>query len=207
MESIDFWNKNVIQDLVDYLGGINATASFCNVAVTTVRSWLSGKFLGLVPAFKVLENNDIFTYRELIGYEPQCNPKLIELIAFFGSQTKLANKLGIKPASVSRWLSGKSNISIENAKEIEKITNGVFKVSDLIENPISFYQKDAREFLVKAVLTIPAPKICDELSIPLHELENLIVGRKKIDDQLIEKTYSLLSKYGNSHEFKQFKSD
>jgi DNA-binding transcriptional regulator YdaS (Cro superfamily) len=46
---------------------------------------------------------------------------------FFGTQKNLAKKLGVKQQTVSDWVRGKINPSIENAKKIDQLSNGAIK--------------------------------------------------------------------------------
>lgn len=60
------------------------------------------------------------------------NSKIIsDLIAHFGSQTKLANAIGVKQGAVTGWLNGKFGISESNALKIEIATDGKFRAIDL----------------------------------------------------------------------------
>lgn len=54
-----------------------------------------------------------------------------QLIAFFGSQEKLADALQVKQPTVSDWLRGRRPISAKHCIQLELITNGQFKAKDL----------------------------------------------------------------------------
>ena len=67
----------------------------------------------------------IFTYKEK-------NMSLEKVIEHFGSQSALANTLGITQGAVSQWVSDGS-IPPARAIEIEVITKGEFKAVDLVQ--------------------------------------------------------------------------
>jgi len=52
------------------------------------------------------------------------NKAIKSAIDFVGSQQKLAVACDVKQPSVWAWLHGKKKVSAENAKRIEKATNG-----------------------------------------------------------------------------------
>lgn len=52
------------------------------------------------------------------------NKAIKSAIDFVGSQQKLAEACDVKQPSVWAWLHGKKKVSAENAKRIEKATNG-----------------------------------------------------------------------------------
>lgn len=56
---------------------------------------------------------------------------LLELIAEYGSQEKLARAIGVKQGTITGWIHGKHGINELNASRIEKITNGKVKAIDL----------------------------------------------------------------------------
>lgn len=53
------------------------------------------------------------------------------LIEFFGNQSILARKLGIKPQAVQQWLV-RGQIPIRRAIQIERITGGEIRLEDII---------------------------------------------------------------------------
>ncbi|QGU87052.1 transcriptional regulator [Erwinia sorbitola] len=53
------------------------------------------------------------------------NKAIKSAIDFVGSQQKLAEACDVKQPSVWAWLHGKKKVSAENAKRIEKATNGI----------------------------------------------------------------------------------
>ncbi|MCU7696205.1 helix-turn-helix domain-containing protein [Acinetobacter sp. AYS6] len=55
----------------------------------------------------------------------------IQLVSFFGSQTKTAQALSIKQPSVNAWLTGKSQMSEKIALRAECVSNGRFKAYQL----------------------------------------------------------------------------
>lgn len=56
---------------------------------------------------------------------------LLELIAEYGSQEKLARAIGVKQGTITGWIHGKHGINELNALRIEKMTNGKVKAIDL----------------------------------------------------------------------------
>ena len=56
---------------------------------------------------------------------------LLELVAEYGSQEKLARAIGVKQGTITGWIHGKHGINEINALRIEKITNGKVKAIDL----------------------------------------------------------------------------
>lgn len=50
------------------------------------------------------------------------------MFAYFGSKNKLAKKLDVTPAAIARW---KDSIPRGRAYQIEVMTQGLFKASDL----------------------------------------------------------------------------
>tara|TARA_B100000749_G_scaffold244267_1_gene205956 strand:+ start:535 stop:753 length:219 start_codon:yes stop_codon:yes gene_type:complete len=56
---------------------------------------------------------------------------LIKAIKISGNQSKLARKLGIKQQSISRWF--KYGVPASRAHQIENITGGLIKATDLCE--------------------------------------------------------------------------
>lgn len=59
------------------------------------------------------------------------NKVIQKAISHFGSQTAIAEKLGVKQSAVSQWLNNSCQISVNNALKIEKLTNGQFRAVDL----------------------------------------------------------------------------
>lgn len=53
------------------------------------------------------------------------------VIDHFGNQVKTATMLGVRQASVSAWVSGKTKMGAAVAIRAEKVTQGKFKASDL----------------------------------------------------------------------------
>lgn len=56
---------------------------------------------------------------------------LLELVAEYGSQEKLARAIGVKQGTITGWIHGKHGINELNALRIEKMTNGKVKAIDL----------------------------------------------------------------------------
>lgn len=56
---------------------------------------------------------------------------LLELIAEYGSQEKLARAIGVKQGTITGWIHGKHGINELNALRIEKMTNGRVRAIDL----------------------------------------------------------------------------
>lgn len=54
-----------------------------------------------------------------------------ELVDFFGDQHETAKKLNVKQPSVSAWVRGVAKMSPLVAMRAERVTEGVFKASDL----------------------------------------------------------------------------
>ncbi|OAV36044.1 hypothetical protein AO364_1212 [Moraxella catarrhalis] len=54
-----------------------------------------------------------------------------DLIAYFGTQTKLAEAIGVSQGTVTGWLNGTHGIRESNALKIEIVTQGQFKAIDL----------------------------------------------------------------------------
>lgn len=61
-----------------------------------------------------------------------------EMFAYFGSKNKLAKKLNVTPAAIARW---KDSIPRGRAYQIEVMTQGLFKASDLAPERKSKLQK------------------------------------------------------------------
>lgn len=49
----------------------------------------------------------------------------------FGSQEKFADAIGASQTSVSNWINGKYEMSIDYALATQNVTNGKFKAADL----------------------------------------------------------------------------
>jgi transcriptional repressor of cell division inhibition gene dicB len=64
-----------------------------------------------------------------------------QLIAHFGGQTRLAEKLDITPQHVNGWYRGRTKISMLQAFKIEKLTKGKFKASKLVDDEMKKYVK------------------------------------------------------------------
>lgn len=76
----------------------------------------------------------------MMNIQTDTHSALESLINYFGSQTKLAKKLGHKdPKQVSSWFTEHSQISVRNAIFIEKITEGRF--------PAEWFRPDLKECL------------------------------------------------------------
>lgn len=58
------------------------------------------------------------------------NALIEKAIAYLGTQTHLAKACGVSQNSVSKWLTGKSNVSLEMALKIEKATKGTVKAGE-----------------------------------------------------------------------------
>lgn len=54
-----------------------------------------------------------------------------DLITYFGTQTKLAEAIGVSQGTVTGWLNGTHGIRESNALKIEIVTQGQFKAIDL----------------------------------------------------------------------------
>lgn len=67
----------------------------------------------------------------------------MQLVSFFGSQTKTAQALSIKQPSVNAWLTGKSQMSEKIALRAECVTNGSFKAYQLCPTLKEFEKKIA----------------------------------------------------------------
>jgi DNA-binding transcriptional regulator YdaS (Cro superfamily) len=67
----------------------------------------------------------------------------MQLVSFFGSQTKTAQALSIKQPSVNAWLTGKSQMSEKIALRAERVTNGSFKAYQLCPTLKEFEKKIA----------------------------------------------------------------
>jgi len=59
--------------------------------------------------------------------------KIIELINYFGSQSKTGEALGVSQATVSYWLSGSQKVSPEKALLAEVATHGAINASALCD--------------------------------------------------------------------------
>jgi len=67
----------------------------------------------------------------------------VQLVSFFGSQTKTAQALSIKQPSVNAWLTGKSQMSEKIALRAERVTKGRFKAYQLCPTLKEFENKIA----------------------------------------------------------------
>ncbi|MHC3149433.1 YdaS family helix-turn-helix protein [Acinetobacter nosocomialis] len=67
----------------------------------------------------------------------------LQLVSFFGNQTKTAQALSIKQPSVNAWLTGKSKMSEKIALRAEYVTNGRFKAYQLCPTLKEFEKKIA----------------------------------------------------------------
>ena len=56
---------------------------------------------------------------------------LQEVIDYFGNQSRLAKKLGIKPQSVQEWVAT-NHLPIRRAIQIERITGGEIRLDDIL---------------------------------------------------------------------------
>lgn len=65
-----------------------------------------------------------------------------KIIDFFGSQTELAEHLGIKKQNISMWYHGKQAIPITHAIKIERLTKGKFKYTKLLDEDTKCYLKN-----------------------------------------------------------------
>lgn len=59
---------------------------------------------------------------------------------FFGTQEKLAANLEITQQTVSDWVRGKINPSIENARKMIELTNGAITYDDIYKKPATRQQ-------------------------------------------------------------------
>lgn len=64
-----------------------------------------------------------------------------KVIAFFGTQKKLGDALGITNQFVSKWSTGVSNIPEIYAMKIEALTQGKFKAVNLLNKERKSYLK------------------------------------------------------------------
>jgi len=62
--------------------------------------------------------------------EAQEAAQLLKAVEWAGSQTNLGKVLGVSPQVVSNWVK-RGRISATAAAELEKITNGLFKKSEM----------------------------------------------------------------------------
>lgn len=53
------------------------------------------------------------------------------LVSHFGGQINTAEKLGVKQATVSGWVTGQHGMSAVTATRAERVTDGKFKATDL----------------------------------------------------------------------------
>lgn len=64
---------------------------------------------------------------------PKVNKEILkEAIKHCGGMNQLADKVGVSYKSVSDWTSGRSELSLQNALKIEKVTERKIKDKDLI---------------------------------------------------------------------------
>lgn len=59
------------------------------------------------------------------------NEAMIKAKGIFGSQTRLAERLGVSQRSVSGWEQGTTQVPAEKAMLIERVTDGQVTLSDL----------------------------------------------------------------------------
>ena len=52
-------------------------------------------------------------------------------IDYFGTQEKLAEKLGVDRSLISKWLTNVRSISFKSAYRIDELTNGKIKIKEL----------------------------------------------------------------------------
>lgn len=57
--------------------------------------------------------------------------KYVELVRFFGDQHQTARKIHVTQASVSKWVTGKANMSADVAIDVELATDGEFLAEEL----------------------------------------------------------------------------
>lgn len=79
---------------------------------------------------------------------------IIELINYFGSQSKTGEALGVSQATVSYWLSGSQKVSPEKALIAETATEGAIKASSLSD---LIAQVEARHNLGESSTEFPKP--------------------------------------------------
>lgn len=64
--------------------------------------------------------------------------KLVELVAYFGTQDKMADALEVTQGAVSQWIAT-GGLPARRAIEIERITKGRFKALDIVAPSESTY--------------------------------------------------------------------
>jgi DNA-binding transcriptional regulator YdaS (Cro superfamily) len=69
------------------------------------------------------------------------NEYLKKVINYFGSQTRLAEELGVSRQSVSMWYNGAQSIPLIHALNIQNISNGKFKYTKLLDKDKKCYLK------------------------------------------------------------------
>jgi DNA-binding transcriptional regulator YdaS (Cro superfamily) len=57
--------------------------------------------------------------------------KLVELVAYFGTQDKMADALEVTQGAVSQWIAT-GGLPARRAIEVERITKGRFKALDIV---------------------------------------------------------------------------
>lgn len=66
---------------------------------------------------------------------------LKDIITHFGSQTRLAQKLGVTLQYVNGWCNGREHVPLIQALKIEKLTDGKFKASEIVDSETRKYLK------------------------------------------------------------------
>lgn len=126
-------NEQLIEtykNVIDSFGGPVGMAERFDWSVSTIYRWLSGKVMGLTHAICVVVNNPHFSLHDLLGYKLECDPIYLKVIAHFGGQSATAAALDLAQATVRSWLVSGTNISLEKAEQLEKITQAYFHPSD-----------------------------------------------------------------------------
>lgn len=77
---------------------------------------------------------------------------IIELINYFGNQSKTGEALGVSQATVSYWLSGSQKVSPEKALLAESATRGAIRASSLCD---VIAQVEARHKLGESSTELP----------------------------------------------------
>ncbi len=118
------------KNVIDSFGGPNGMAEKFDWSISTIYRWLAGKVIGLTHAICIVSNSQKFSLADLVGYELDCDPTYLKMIAHYGGQSATADALGLAQPTVRAWLVGGTNISLEKAELLERITNGKFHPSD-----------------------------------------------------------------------------
>lgn len=129
-ETITFEFIEQYKDVIDTFGGPQRMAEQFNWSISTVYKWLAGKTMGLTYAILINRKCPSISLESLVGYKLECDAIYFKVLAHFGSQTEVANALGLSQVTVRAWIMNMGQISIEKATLLEEITKGEFHPSD-----------------------------------------------------------------------------